>query len=511
MKITLNTLYQELIAILLGAMLMLAFAPFEIYPLAIIAPAGLCALIYHASRQRAFWLGYMFGIGLFASGVYWIYISISQYGDVPAIGAGALTAALILYLSIFPGAACYFTNRYFTHDPHARLIFAFPAIWVLSEWIRSWLFTGFPWLIIGYSQTNSPLKGYAPIFSVYGVSIAVMMTSALLINGIIHIRKKNYQSGYLNLLAIVSIWLLGSALTLIPWSQPTGKPLTVSLIQGNIPQSLKWQPENVSLSFNRYQEMTAPLWKNSDIIIWPEIAIPVPLQNAQDFINDMSATAEKNNVSLILGIPIAASDGDGYHNAIISLGKYQTAYLKRHLVPFGEYVPFRKIFARAFDFMNVPMSNLKAGNFNQPPMQLGNIRILPSICYEIAYPGITRTEDPRTNIILTITNDAWFGESTAQAQHLQMAAMRSIEMAKPGLFVSNDGITAIIGPTGLIVAEAPAHVSHTLTGSVQPYFGLTPWMRNGIDPVLVLMIVLLALAYRASKKATPNKQKSEKK
>lgn len=491
-------------------MLMFAFAPFEIYPLAIIAPAGLCALIYGASRKKAFWFGYLFGIGLFGSGVYWIYISISKYGDVPAFIAAALTSALILYLSLFPALTCYLSKRFFTTNHHAQIVYTFPAFWVLLEWIRSWLFTGFPWLLIGYSQTNSPLKGYAPIFSVYGVSLAVILTCALLVNGIIQIRQRHYQSGYMNIFSIVCIWLLASALTLIPWTQPNGNPITVSLVQGNIPQALKWDPKRVQLSFTRYEEMSKPLWGKSNIIIWPEIAIPVPLGHAEAFINDMSDLASKTNTQLILGIPIAAEDRNGYHNAIITLGNDQNVYLKRHLVPFGEYIPFRNIFARAFDFMNVPMSNLEPGRFEQNALKSGNNKILPSICYEIAYPGLTRTSNPAVNFILTITNDAWFGKSTAQAQHLQMAAMRSIEMAKPGLFVSNDGITAIISANGAILAAAPSHIPTVLTGVIQPYFGMTPWMRNGIDPVLIIVIVLFALAYRASR-PTANNQKSEKK
>lgn len=500
MKTKLKNLSQPLLATSLGILLMFAFAPFEIFPFAVIAPAGLCALIYHATPRRSFWLGFSFGVGLFGSGVYWVFISISRFGDVPDPIAFIITAGLIAILSLYPAVTCYFTNRYFAAHQRTKIICAFPAIWVFSEWIRSWFFSGFPWLLIGYSQTNSPLRGFAPIFSVYGISLALMVTSGLIVYGIAALRKNDYFTVYINLFIITAIWAAGGLLSLIPWTQPVGKPVTVSLVQGNIPQSLKWDPENIALSFNTYRELTTPLWGKSDLIIWPEVAIPMSLNDAQEFVNAMSNQATKSDSQLIFGIPIQAPDNKGYYNALLSVGKYEAAYTKRQLVPFGEYVPMHRYLARAFDFMNVPMSNMVSGEMHQPPMNLGDVKILPSICYEITYPDLTRTTDPSVNVILTVTNDAWFGESSAQAQHLQMAAMRSIEMARPGLFVSNDGITAIINSNGMIESMAPPRTRFVLQGKIQPLQGLTPWMRNGSDPVLVILLVLLFASKRSGNK-----------
>ena len=501
MKNKLKTPYQLLAAALLGMLLVLAFAPFEIFPLAVLAPAGLSALIYHASPKRSFWLGYVFGASLFGAGVYWIFISISLYGDVPTIPAFLITALLIAVLALFPAAACCYTTRYFAKDARTKFLYAFPAIWVFFEWIRSWLYSGFPWLLLGYSQTNSPLKGIAPIFSVYGISLVLMITSGLLVNGVMAYRKKDYYSVYMNSLAIVIIWITSSLLALIPWTQPTGKPITVSLVQGNIPQSLKWDPENISLSFQRYRELTKPLWGKSDLIIWPESAIPLPLQDAKDFVDEMTQQAKTSGSELIFGIPVQSKDASGYLNTIFSVGKYNAVYYKRLLVPFGEFVPMQRYIGRIFDFMNVPMSNMVAGYRHQQPMSIGDIKILPSICYEIAYPELSASRDKTISLLLTVTNDAWFGRSTAQAQHLQMAAMRSIEMARPGLFVSNDGITAIINAKGIITNAAPDHVAFVLRGTTQAYQGLTPWMHNGLDPLLIIMLVMLYAAYRSSRRS----------
>ncbi len=496
-------------AAILGIMLTLAFAPFYIFPFAVLAPAGLLALINHATIKRSFWLGYAFGLGFFGSGVYWVFISISRFGDVNIVLSTLITAALIAFLAIYPALACYATNRYFNDSEKCKLTLAFPSIWVLSEWVRSWLFTGFPWLIVGCSQTNSPLKGFAPIFGVYGISLAVMVTSGLIVSGIIALRKSNYFRCYISLFLIVAIWSIGGLVSLIPWTEPAGAPVKFTLVQGNIPQSLKWDPENVALSLNTYRSLSSDSWGKSNIIVWPESAIPLPVNDARFYLNEMAQNAIESNTTLIFGIPARAIESSGYYNTLVAIGRYNASYRKHLLVPFGEYIPFQSLFARAFDFMNVPMSNTVPGQSHQPPLQIGDIKILPSICYEIAYPDFTRTTDPSINFILTVTNDAWFGDSSAKSQHLQMAVMRSLEMARPGLFVSNDGITATITPKGIIDNTIPTDTASVLKAAISPYHGLTPWMRNGIDPLLAVILIMLVTTkrYSGAKRKTRVKKK----
>lgn len=502
----LDILLGNVTAALLGASLALAFAPFGIFPLAVIAPAGLLALILNTAPKRAWQYGYTFGLGLFSAGVYWVFISIHTYGDVPSILAGIITAGLIAILALYPAFTCYLTNRFYPINNTPKFVFAFPAIWLLSEWIRSWVGCGFPWLFLGYSQTNSPLKGFAPILSVYGVSLAVLICSGLVVNIYVKYKQKEFRSLYLSVFALLAIWITGALLSLIPWTTAQGKPLNVSLVQGNIPQSLKWSPEHVNLSFDTYTRLSEPAWGKSDIIVWPEAAIPMTLQSAAAFIETMDEKAREHHTDLILGIPIHNSKNDGYYNAVVSLGANKTTYLKRDLVPFGEYVPFQQYLSKVLDFMHVPLADMQAGSPNQPALLAANTKINTSICFEIAFPELINMRDKSIGMLLTVTNDAWFGKSIAQAQHLQMAAMRAIELGRPVLFVSNDGITAIIGPHGLIEAAAPPHVSFVLNGTVQPMFGVTPWMTNGMDPILVILFCFLFGAKRYPKKLMQTKR-----
>ncbi len=498
----LKLLLVDLTALLLGASLTLAFAPYEIFPLAIVAPAGLIYLIQHQRPKRAGWLGYLFGLGLFSTGVYWVYISIHDVGNVPTSISILITGSMIAFLSLYPACACYMTNRFFPARTITSALFAFPAFWCLTEFFRAWLFSGFPWLLVGYSQTNSPLSGYAPILGVYGISLAAILTSSLLVNIYNTFKERDYKQTYFSLLAISLIWTTGSLLNLITWTSPSDKPVSVNLVQGNIPQEMKWSPEHLQLSFDTYTQMSKPLWGKSDFIIWPEAAIPLPLPNASSFINAMDSKAVSSGTHLILGIPIKASNTDGYYNGIVSLGENKKVYLKRRLVPFGEYSPFPATswLGRAIKFINLPLPDMTPGDLIQKPMTVGGVKILSSICYEIAFPELIRTKDRDIGLLLTVTNDAWFGKSNAQAQHLQMAEMRAQELRRPALFVSNDGITAIIGPKGRIESAAPAHQPYVLRGTVTPMTGMTPWMRNGTDPFLIFLICMLVASFKAQRR-----------
>lgn len=496
-------LLTDAAALILGALLTLAFAPYNLFPLAVIAPAGLLALWSTASPKRASWLSFLFGIGLFSTGICWIFISIHRFGEVPTFVAGLLTAGLMVVLSlIFFAPTGYVFKRLFPAPTPTNLILAFPPIWILfTEWLRSRLLGGFPWLFIGYSQTNSFLKGFAPILGVYGVSLAALLTSGLLVNSYFQYKQKNYFSVYLSLCIMIAIWITGGLLNLKTWAEPDGKAISVSLVQGNISQSLKWSPEHTQLSFDRYIELTDPLWGKSDLIIWPEAAIPVLMQQTEDFVNALDKKAYDSHSSLILGIPVESPNGKDYHNAIILLGQTRGIYLKRLLVPFGEYIPMQSMVAGLFDILHVPMSNLSPGPAHQALLHVKQLKILPSICFEITFPDLMRSTDPSIDMLLTITNDAWFGDSSARAQHLQMAAMRALEFNRPVLFVSNDGITATIDHKGNINARAPTNQATVLNTTVQPMNGLTPWMFFGSETTLFILLCMFNVAARQQKYA----------
>lgn len=502
MKKWIKLLSVDLLTVALGASLTLAFAPYSIFPLAVLAFTGLILALQGATRGRATWLGYLFGLGFFGTGVNWVYTSIHDIGQIPTPIAITITGGMIAFLALYPAVACYFTARFFPATSNKSFPFAFPSIWCLTEIARSWLFSGFPWLLIGYSQTNSPLSGFAPIFSVYGVSLAVLLSAGLIAYLIQQLKLKQYKTMYFSLLGVAMIWTAGSLLSLITWTAPEGKPATVSLIQGNIPQEMKWSPENLQLSLDTYANMTTPLLGKRDLIIWPEAAIPLTIQDARSYINNLDAKAKKSGSHLILGIPMQASMQKGYYNAVVTLGSDKNVYLKRHLVPFGEYSPLQNepYLANALKLVNIALPDMIPGELNQEPFTVDHIKIMTFICYEIAFPQLVTSFDRNIGVLLTVTNDAWFGKSIAQAQHLQMAQMRSQELRRPSLFVSNDGITAIISPKGTIEAAAPPHERAILSGTIQPMLGMTPWMRNHTDPVLIIMLCMLYFSAKTKRR-----------
>lgn len=488
---------KQFSAFFLGGVLTFAFAPYSLFPLAILSILGLLFLWQSATPRQAFWLGFCFGMGLFGLGIYWIITAIYVIGEVPLWLSLIITLGLMAIMSLFPALCGFLLKRFFSKPIAVTVILAFPALWTLLEWFRSFAYTGFPWLFLGYSQTYlSPLRGYATIFSVYGVTYAVCLTAAMLFLIRLYLKDKKYNYAATFFLAILALWIVGYFLTLKQWTKPIAQPIQVALVQGNIPQVIKWSPEHLQLSLKTYVDLTKPLWGNYELIIWPETAIPVPLQKVEEFVNSLDDQARASGSLLITGIPIEKEEGeDGFYNAIVTLGKERKVYLKRHLIPFGESTPYLPFLELAFNFMQIPMSNLFPGRMDQRPLLFENIKILGSICYEITFPELSRTTDETIGLLLTVTNDGWYGRSNAQAQHLEMAAMRSIEMQRPLIFASNDGISAIIGPDGVIEKRAPAYQAYVLKGSVQPLNGLTPWMKYGADCILSIICCSLYMAY----------------
>ena len=490
-----HSLLMDLTYLALGIALTFAFAPYELFPLAVVVPLILLALWLKQSAKQAFWKGFLFGVGFFGAGVHWVYISVHDLGDVPAPLAFLITTGMTFILALYPALTGYCLNRFFRQTVPSKLLCAFPALWVGFEWARSILLSGFAWLILGYSQTNSPLSGYAAILSVYGVSLFTLLTSALLLNSFFSFKAKQYATLIIQLIAIVGIWSFGWGANHIPWTRSEQRPVRIALIQGAIPQAVKWSQDNLLLSIKRYQSMTAPLWGKVDIIIWPETAIPMTIQDAAPLINQLDEKARETRTTLITGIPVYVPNKNGYHNSIVTLGDYTNVYSKRHLVPFGEYVPFGPYVHRFLNFMNIPTSDIVPGEVNQGPLLLGDLKIGASICYEITFPEEIRTTDPDIGLLLTLTNDAWFGKSNAQAQHLQMAQMRALELNRPVIIASNDGITAIINHTGEVQSIVPPYTISVLNSSVQARHGLTPWMKNGMGPIIFILLVMLAVAY----------------
>lgn len=494
--ITIKNIFFDIVSFFIGAALTLAFAPYSFFITAIVAPAILLALWLPVSPWRAFFRGGFFGIGFFGTGVHWVFFSIHTYGNAPIWLASLITIIFVLLLALFPAICGYVLQRYFSQSNDTKILFAFPAIWTFSEWIRSWLFSGFPWLLLGNSQLATPLKGYATLFSVYGVSFTVLLSSGLLVLLMIKVIQKKYPILFIYLFTLISIWIIGFVSASLSWTTPQGKPFLVSLVQGNIPESVKWSDDQLAPTLERYTQLTQPLWEKSKMIIWPESAIPIAKQDAEDFLNSLDMTAKKNHVAFITGIPIRDDDSNNYYNAVIVLGDGTGAYEKQHLVPFGEYVPLAYFFQKILNVFHIPMSNFISSQKSSSPLEMHSIKMATFVCYEIAFPEQVFHQAKNTHVLLNVSNDGWFGNSIAPAQHVEIAQMRALETGRPALLVSNNGITAFIGPNGKIQSEAPAYQATVLTHLLQPVKGTTPWLRFGMDPILLILLIALGIAIK---------------
>ncbi len=476
----------DLVVLIIGGLLALAFAPMGYSLLAIICPALLLLTWRNVSPSRALWRGWLFGLGFFGVGISWVYISIHVYGKTGVPLSIIITALFVAILALFPAIQGYLLNRFFNRSALIKALIAFPTLWVLLEWVRTWLFTGFPWLFLGYSQINSPLHGYAPLIGVYGLSFLLCLTAGLIyLVTYAHWKKVAYFA-----IPLLLIWVPGLFLSQVQWTKPSGPAIETSIIQGNIPQSLKWDPQQFKNTLNTYKEMTDAHWK-SQLIVWPEAAITLSQNNVTGFLSALNKAAKTHDATIITGIPYN-QDGN-YYNAMLSLGTGKGHYFKRHLVPFGEYVPLQNYLRGIINFFNLPMSNFSAGEEQQAPLYANGHVIAPFICYEIAYPQEVLNAVNKTHFIITISDDSWFGHSMAQDQHLQIAQMRSLETGRSQIFGSNDGITALINAQGQVYKDIPPYTRQVLTGDITPMQGRTPLMIWGNNVIIGIMILLLLL------------------
>lgn len=422
-----------------------------------------------------------------------MYVSIHNYGQASPVLAGALTALFVLTLSIL-FALPFFLYRLAirpprdsssAHQPWLQLL-GFPAIWVLGEGFRSWFLTGFPWLLLGYSTIDTWLSGWAPLLGVYGVGgIAALSASTL---SLLFARLK-HKAGLAGIFLTLFFWIVGWQLQSATWTTPDSPTLRLALIQPNHPVLEKWQADKLPAFLQRFAQINAQ-YPNSDLIIWPEAAIPRFKQDVQGFLDQQDQLAQQNDTGILLGIPVA--DGDRYYNSVLGLGTARGKYHKQHLVPFGEYVPLEQWLRQTIAFFNLPMSGFSAGPKNQTPLSLhGRIKIATAICYEIVYPDLFARNARQTNLLLTVSNDTWFGRSIGPHQHLQMARMRALEHQKPLLRATNDGITAIITHQGKIEKTIPSFSAGTLLGEVQVRQGHTPFAQTGSLPSFFLSLILL--------------------
>ena len=489
---------QLLIALLAGASMPLAFAPYSFWPMVVVSPA---LLIFQQasidSPRRTFMLGGAFGLGYFGFGVSWIYNSLHVYGHAPPLVAGALTGLMIVTLSLFIAAALYLYKRLTLRYRREYILWSLPLIWFAMEWLKGWVLTGFPWLSIGYAHSQSPLAGFAPLIGVYGLGSLSILISILLVRWW---QLRNHGL----LLVILLISVCGMGLQQIDWTQASGESLSISMIQGNIPQEMKWRREDRQRIIETYWNATQQHW-GSDLIVWPEAAIPGRSEDLQQhLLMPISRRAADNGSNLLTGILMSDNDDDRYYNSMLLLGENQGVYHKRHLVPFGEYYPFRSLLSFMRGYIQIPMSDMSAGPDRQPLMSVKGVKLGVSICFEDVFSRDINLDLPAANILVNTSNDAWFGDSLAPHQHLEIAQMRSLETARPMVRSTNTGQSAFIDHRGRLIKVSEQFMEQSLSARLQGRSGSTPFLAfEKIQPWLALLILLLLLFFIFKRSSLP--------
>jgi apolipoprotein N-acyltransferase len=470
-----------------GALLPLSLAPFYLWPVAILSIAVLFRTLQHQTVTQALVKSAAFGFGMFFAGVSWVYISIHEHGFIPAPLALIATTLFCLFIALL--FALPFALSALIPQKPASWLFGLPAIWVLSEWFRSWIFTGFPWLYSGYIHTETWLSGWAPIGGVLWLSFITALAAALLSQ--LSQPQRTQRSVKLACLAIAATVVSGYFMQQINWTQATGKNLSVVLIQPNIDQNKKWSFAERQGILQQLQTQTEPHW-GADIIIWPEAAIPATPKYVSAFLDDMDRQAKVNQTSLLTGIPIYDGRRRAYFNSVITMGTAQGQYDKTRLVPFGEYVPMASIIRGLIRFFNLPMSSFSLGETDQPLLNIAGEKVATAICYEIVYPNLVASMAREATMLLTVSNDAWFGRSIAPRQHMQMARMRALENAKPMMRGTNNGVTALVDHRGVISQQIEQFSTGELSGFIAPRTGQTLFSQTGSWPTVILMLLICA-------------------
>ena len=486
-----HSLIADLLALAAGALLTLAFAPFGAWPLAILLPAVLLWSWENATPLRAAWRGGLFGLGLFGFGIYWIFISLHDYGNAPAPFAALATLLVVLVMALYPALTGWLLVRWGPEPGARRWLLAFPALWTLLDWVRSWLFTGFPWLAIGYSQIDAPLGSLAPYAGVFGIGWATLLSAGLLWM-LVNRSNGRVRLASVGLLAI--LWLSAWGLGRLEWVEAAGTPLRVAIVQGNIAQDLKWRPEALDETLSRYVQLSLPEHGQRDVIIWPETAIPLFYEEVRPFIGALAQRAQEDGVDYVTGLPTGSWETGIFHNSVASIGETLQFYHKHRLLPFGEYLPLRGLLLFFRDWVAIPMADFTPGAADQPLLQAGGQPVGVSICFEAVFGGDIRRALPAATWLINVSNDAWFKDSTAPHQHLQIARMRALEVGRFMARATNTGVSAIIDDRGRLIAQGPQFKDDVIRGEVQPRRGLTPYARWGDAPTVIVMIALLILS-----------------
>jgi len=492
----------QLLSLVAGAAIPLSLAPFNYWPIAVISLAIFAHSLIGSSGHQALKNSFLFGLGYYGSGASWVFVSIYSFGSTPLALALLMTALFVIFLALLFSLPWYFSHSLNRRQAnHWTMPLNFAVLWVLNEWLRSWVLTGFPWLYIGYGHLDTPLAGWAPVTGIFGLGLILAFSAAWLARLIkLKTEKQTLTTHLLAGLLVVALWSGGDVLRNKAWTQVNGEAITVGMVQPNIPQNLKWADHFREPTLDRLRSLSENLWVNY-WVIWPEAAVPILYHEAGPFLLEMDARAQQEGSALITGILYDDHQQKKYFNSILGLGKAMGLYHKQRLVPFGEYVPLERWLRGLIAFFDLPTSVIHKGPGRQQGLLAGDYKIAPSICYEIVYPGLVSIGASQSDVLLTISNDAWFGHSIGPLQHMEMAQMRALETGRYLIRSTNNGLSGIVDTKGKLIEKSEQFKMQTLSGQVIPMTGLTPFLKWGSAPVIAFSFFIFGLNFWRNKKS----------
>jgi len=479
-----GSLFNRLITLIAGASLVLAFAPFGYWYLILPGLVWLVLPLQTLSLKQTLSRGLWFNFGFYGAGLSWIHISINRFGGASLGLSLFLTGLLVFALSLFSTSALLILNRFFSNlKSRDYYLIALPFSWLLMEWVSTWLFTGFPWLNLGYSQIDGPLSGFAPILGSASLSVLVILISGLL--ALVLRNAAQYIKGML--LGLVALVLICVLLLQHQWVKTTDKTLTVSLIQPNISQDKKWKLEQRIKTLDYFRDTTETL--DSELVIWPEGAIPALERSVSHYLRGIDIDSRRKSQTVITGI--AVLETDHYYNAAIALGEGNGRYYKQHLLPFGEFIPLESLLRGLIAAFDLPMSSFSSGDAEQKALQVGDWHIAMALCYEIIFQDIVADQLKDADVLITLSNDAWFGDSLGAYQHLSIARMRALENGVPVIRATNDGISAYINQRGVITSKMVKFERGVLSETIAAVEGYTPFRMIGPSVAMLILFLIL--------------------
>ena len=472
-----------------GLLIPFGFSPFHLPGITILGIALLFAELQRQTGKQALFTGFIFGLGFFGFGVSWVYVSIHVYGHLNAITSALITFLFVFYLALYPAVAAYLYTKLSVKRSLSISCLLFGACWCLSEYFRSTFMGGFPWLLLGFGQIDTPLKYLLPVIGIYGVSFLTCLAASFLVIS----TQATTKNRFTWLVAFVSLLLIPSALKYQQWSTINQKPVSVGIIQANLSMRDKWDEALFWQLLQKYKKGIDQLVGKKNLIVMPESAIPLPANYVSEFLDKVNKQATHTASSILLGIPQQSADEEGYfYNSIITLGAGKGDYLKQHLVPFGEFIPGS--FEKLVNWLALPAANLKPGKKNQALIQINDHPIATLICYELAYPELLRQQMPLAEWIVSVSDDGWFGHSLAMYQQLQIAQVLSLLTGRYQVVSNNDGLSSIVDTEGNITASLTAFSSGILEANIYPATGVSPWVYWGDMPIICFSILLILLS-----------------